>query len=227
MFPKYRHTPIFDPERKRCPVCDRGRLFAGGHSSSMCDQADDPPGSRGARSRSQPGLQLSSLLRRRADIPGTAAAGVQLQPGRNDLRAGGLDGDGRGRDPPAARDQAGQGGQALPGDPHLFGLAVTEPRVVDEAPIQEWVDRDRPARSRPARVFYQSLPFLVMLWSVGLTTEWHRWLFPIRSLLPSLASPTQRASTEAPFFSTLKASRGSSAFRFGVRSWARSCMWAT
>jgi hypothetical protein len=21
MFPKYRHTPIFDPERKRCPVC--------------------------------------------------------------------------------------------------------------------------------------------------------------------------------------------------------------
>jgi hypothetical protein len=22
MFPKYRHTPIFDPDRKRCPVCD-------------------------------------------------------------------------------------------------------------------------------------------------------------------------------------------------------------
>jgi hypothetical protein len=21
MFPKYRHTPILDPERKRCPVC--------------------------------------------------------------------------------------------------------------------------------------------------------------------------------------------------------------
>jgi hypothetical protein len=21
MFPTYRHTPIFDPERKRCPVC--------------------------------------------------------------------------------------------------------------------------------------------------------------------------------------------------------------
>ena len=21
MFPKYRHTPIFDPERKRCSVC--------------------------------------------------------------------------------------------------------------------------------------------------------------------------------------------------------------
>ena len=22
MVPTYRHTPIFDPERKRCPVCD-------------------------------------------------------------------------------------------------------------------------------------------------------------------------------------------------------------
>ncbi len=21
MFPAYRHTPIFDPERKRCPIC--------------------------------------------------------------------------------------------------------------------------------------------------------------------------------------------------------------
>ena len=41
-----------------------------------------------------------------------------------------------------------------------------------------------------ARVFYQSLPFLVILWSVGLTTEWHRWLFPIRSmLLPRLIQP--------------------------------------
>ena len=41
-----------------------------------------------------------------------------------------------------------------------------------------------------ARVFYQSLPFLVILWSVGLTTEWHRWLFPIRSLLlPRLIHP--------------------------------------
>ncbi len=23
MFPIYRHTPIFDPDRKRCPVCNR------------------------------------------------------------------------------------------------------------------------------------------------------------------------------------------------------------
>jgi cold-inducible RNA-binding protein len=41
-----------------------------------------------------------------------------------------------------------------------------------------------------ARVFYQSLPFLDILWSVGLTTEWNRWLLPIRSLLlPCLIHP--------------------------------------
>ena len=39
MFPKYRHTPIFDPDRKRMSSLPSSRLFAGGHSSSMCDQA--------------------------------------------------------------------------------------------------------------------------------------------------------------------------------------------
>ena len=34
---------------------------------------------------------------------------------------------------------------------------------------------------------------------VGLTTEWHRWLFPIRSLLPSLAFPASRSSIRSPF----------------------------
>ena len=26
MFPRYRHSPIFDPGRKRCPVCDQGSI---------------------------------------------------------------------------------------------------------------------------------------------------------------------------------------------------------
>jgi hypothetical protein len=40
------------------------------------------------------------------------------------------------------------------------------------------------------RVFYPSLAFFVMLLSVGLTTEWNRWVFPIRSmLLPCLIHP--------------------------------------
>ncbi len=63
----------------------------------------------------------------------------------------------------------------------------------------------------PARVFYQYFPFLVILWSVGLPTEWNRWIFPIRSmLLPRLIHPV--VLTEAPFFSTLKASEGRQPF---------------
>src|SRR5262249_20052161 len=74
---------------------------------------------------------------------------------------------------------------------------------------------------------YPSLPPLGMLSSVGLTTEWHRRLLPTRPLLPSLALPAPRASPEAPFSSTRKGPRGSSCFLSGVRSWARSCTWAT
>ena len=60
---------------------------------------------------------------------------------------------------------------------------------MDEARSQEWDEPDY-LPGALARVFYQSLPFLVILWSVGLTTEWHRWLFPIRSLLlPRLIHP--------------------------------------
>ena len=41
-----------------------------------------------------------------------------------------------------------------------------------------------------ARDFYPSLPSLDILWSVGLTTEWNCWLFPILSLLlPRLVHP--------------------------------------
>ena len=78
-----------------------------------------------------------SFLRWRTDIPGTAATGIQLQPRRNDLRAGEVDGLSPGSDPSTARDQTRQGGQALSGDPHFVGPAVTEP-VVGEARSQEW-----------------------------------------------------------------------------------------
>ena len=74
---------------------------------------------------SNPGTPVESFLRWRKDIPGTAASGIQLQPTRNDLRAGEVDSLSPGSDPSTARDQAGQGGQALPGNPHVAGLAVT------------------------------------------------------------------------------------------------------
>jgi cold-inducible RNA-binding protein len=41
-----------------------------------------------------------------------------------------------------------------------------------------------------ARIFYQSRPFLVILWSVGLTSEWNHWDFAFLSmLLPCLIHP--------------------------------------
>jgi RNA recognition motif. (a.k.a. RRM, RBD, or RNP domain) len=70
-------------------------------------------------------------------------------------------------------------------------------------------------RSVNLRISQVSYPYpidFVIIYSVGLTNEWHRWFFPIRSLLTSLAFPAQWASTEAPFFSTRKAFCGSASF---------------
>jgi cold-inducible RNA-binding protein len=39
----------------------------------------------------------------------------------------------------------------------------------------------------------------VIIYSVGLTTEWHCWFFPIRSLLPSLAFPAATSFNGSPF----------------------------
>jgi hypothetical protein len=82
-------------------------------------------------------------------------------------------------------------------------------------------------RKATAGTPYPALPLFVALSSVGLTTEWHRWLLPVRPLLPSLAFPTEWASPETPFSSTRKEPCGSSCLCSGVRSWARSCTWAT
>ena len=47
IFPKYRHKPIIDPERKRCRGVPPTRLFAGGHSSPMRDQTSPRSGIKG------------------------------------------------------------------------------------------------------------------------------------------------------------------------------------
>ncbi len=40
MFPKYRHAPIIDPDRKRCPVCNRAVYsLAGIHPQCALNQA--------------------------------------------------------------------------------------------------------------------------------------------------------------------------------------------
>jgi hypothetical protein len=41
MFPKYRHTPIFDPERKRCPVCHHSVYSLAGIHPQCAKRLDD------------------------------------------------------------------------------------------------------------------------------------------------------------------------------------------
>src|SRR4051794_32536258 len=44
MFPRYRHAPIFDPERKRCPVCNQAVYsLAGIHPQCAIKLAEGPP----------------------------------------------------------------------------------------------------------------------------------------------------------------------------------------
>jgi hypothetical protein len=43
MFPRYRHAPIFDPDRKRCPVCNQGVYsLAGIHPQCAIKLAEGP-----------------------------------------------------------------------------------------------------------------------------------------------------------------------------------------
>ena len=43
MFPKYRHTPIFDPERKRCPVCHHSVYSLAGIHPQCAERLAHPP----------------------------------------------------------------------------------------------------------------------------------------------------------------------------------------
>ena len=44
MFPRYRHTPIFDTGRKRCPVCNQAVYsLAGIHPQCAIKLAEGPP----------------------------------------------------------------------------------------------------------------------------------------------------------------------------------------
>jgi hypothetical protein len=43
MFPKYRHTPIFDPERRRCPVCHHSVYSLAGIHPQCAKRLDGPP----------------------------------------------------------------------------------------------------------------------------------------------------------------------------------------
>jgi hypothetical protein len=43
MSSNYRHTPIFDPERKRCPVCNHSVYSLAGIHPQCAKRLNDPP----------------------------------------------------------------------------------------------------------------------------------------------------------------------------------------
>ena len=59
MFPKYRHAPIFDPERKRCPVCHQAVYsLAGIHPQCAIKRAV----ARESRSKKQAASKAGSVI---------------------------------------------------------------------------------------------------------------------------------------------------------------------
>ena len=59
MFPRYRHAPIFDPDRKRCPVCNQGVYsLAGIHPQCAIKRAT----SLGLESKSEAAYEAGSAL---------------------------------------------------------------------------------------------------------------------------------------------------------------------
>ena len=43
MFPRYRHTPILDSQRKRCPVCNQSVYSPAGIHPQCAERQADPP----------------------------------------------------------------------------------------------------------------------------------------------------------------------------------------
>ena len=46
MFPRYRHTPIFDSQRKRCPICNQPVYSLAGIHPQCAIKLDEGPQSR-------------------------------------------------------------------------------------------------------------------------------------------------------------------------------------
>ena len=46
MFPRYRHTPIFDSQRKRCPICNQSAYSLAGIHPQCAIKLDEGPQSR-------------------------------------------------------------------------------------------------------------------------------------------------------------------------------------
>jgi len=47
MFPSYRHAPIIDPNRRRCPICNQSVYSLAGIHPQCAVRLDDPPKLKG------------------------------------------------------------------------------------------------------------------------------------------------------------------------------------
>jgi hypothetical protein len=43
MFPRYRHTPVFESDRKRCPICNHAVYSLAGIHPQCAERLDQPP----------------------------------------------------------------------------------------------------------------------------------------------------------------------------------------
>jgi hypothetical protein len=49
MFPRYRHTPIFDSQRRRCPICNQSVYSLAGIHPQCAIKLEEGPQSRGKK----------------------------------------------------------------------------------------------------------------------------------------------------------------------------------
>jgi hypothetical protein len=89
MFPRYRHTPIFDSTRKRCPICNQSVYSLAGIHPQCAIKLDEGPQSR---NNIEPGAEVEAPVLVEALVPEVAtkpASGGALLAGSG-FRSGGI-----------------------------------------------------------------------------------------------------------------------------------------
>jgi hypothetical protein len=78
MFPRYRHTPIFDSQRKRCPICNQSVYSLAGIHPQCAIKLDEDPQSR---SNKEPAAEVEAPILVEAlvtEVATQAASGSHL-----------------------------------------------------------------------------------------------------------------------------------------------------
>jgi len=76
MFPSYRHAPIVDPNRKRCPVCNQSVYSLAGIHPQCAERQADPPKPKGKAKGSS--SQADTPARDKANAVVLPPSGVRI-----------------------------------------------------------------------------------------------------------------------------------------------------